>query len=155
MLLSAADRTAGASSFIEFITVLLIFAIVLAIAYGVTRWIGNFQKSQNTGKNIEVIESVRLSPSIVGEIVKVGNRYICVALSKDNATFLCEVEESDIVRPADSPVSIDFGSVFKKMSGAISGKNSPDNGLSGAKESDNGLSVGEGTDDRADSGSES
>lgn len=81
---------------IQFVTVLLIFVMVLVITMLVTRWIGKFQKMQNTGENVQVLESVRISPSACVEILKIGKKYVAVAVAKDGVTMLCELDETEL-----------------------------------------------------------
>ncbi|MBP9996737.1 MAG: flagellar biosynthetic protein FliO [Lachnospiraceae bacterium] len=126
MLLS---NVKGGNSLIEFITVLLIFAIVLAVTYFVTRWIGQYQKMQTTGDNVEVLETSRISPSACVEILRVGSKYIAVAVSKESVTFLCELNKEDITIKADSGVgSFDFANVLNKVK-----KSMPNNNLKDEK----------------------
>jgi len=111
-----AANSSGSSGIIQFITVLLIFVIVLGVTYFVTRWLGNYQKMQNTGRNVEVIESVRISPSAYVEILRVGKKYIAVAVSKDSVSMLTEISPEDIAEGSSESVSaLDFGSILDKV----------------------------------------
>lgn len=121
MLLTISD---GADSVIQFITVLLIFVMVLVITMLVTRWIGKFQKMQNIGENVQVLESVRISPSACVEILKIGNKYIAVALSKDSVTMLCELDEAEISKENGNLANNDaFAGIFDRVKkGFLAGK---------------------------------
>ena len=113
MLLSGSS---GMDSILQFITVLLIFVLVLAITYFVTRWVGNYQKMQNYGNNIQILESVRISPSAYVEILQVGKKIIAIAVSKDNVTFLTELNEDEIALHSDERTgSINFSSILEKV----------------------------------------
>lgn len=117
MLLSIAD---GVDDVIQFITVLVIFVFVLGITMFVTKWVGKYQKMQNSGKNIDVLESVRISPSAYVEILRVGKKYIAVAVAKENVTYLCDVSEDELVFAEDGSVSaLSFDSILSKVRGAI------------------------------------
>ena len=80
----------GMDSVIQLITVLLIFVLVLAITLFVTRWIGKYQKMQNVGDNVQVLESMRISPSVCVEILKIGRKYVAVAVAKESVSFLLD-----------------------------------------------------------------
>ena len=67
------------NSFAQFITVLLIFIIVLIVTYAVTKWIGGIQKSQSRSGSIEVIESARIAPGVFIEIVRIGQKYVALS----------------------------------------------------------------------------
>ena len=101
MLLTAAlsDRT---DSYVQFMTVLLLFVFVLAITALVTRWIGGYQKSRSVGANMELIESLRLSNNKYVQIVRIGRKYLAVAVCKDTVTMLSEIPEEDMSFPEGS-----------------------------------------------------
>lgn len=114
MLLSAGE------SFIQFITVLIIFVLVLGITYFVTKYVGKFQKAQVTRANIEVVEATKISTSAYAEILRVGDKYIAVAVSKDNVTYLCEVDgETVITRQASDISQTDFSGILAKAKSLV------------------------------------
>ena len=86
----------GYDSFLDLITVLLIFVFVIAITLFTTKYVANYQKVQNAGKNIEVLETYRISQSKYIQIVKIGTKYVAIAVSKDTVTLLTALEETDI-----------------------------------------------------------
>ena len=88
--------TGGYNSFLDMITVLLIFVFVIAITLFTTKYIANYQKVQNAGKNIEVLETYRISQSKYIQIVKIGKKNVAIAVSKDTVTLLTALEEGDI-----------------------------------------------------------
>ncbi len=103
-------------SFVQFITVLLIFVFVLAITYLVTRWIGGFNRRQSISGNIEVIESARIAPNIFVEIVRIGKRYVALSVSKDSSAYICDVPEEDIVLREDGSVGgVNFSDILNKV----------------------------------------
>ncbi len=81
--------------FIQLITVIIIFGIVLAATYFVTVWIGNYQKARNRGMNIELLEAVRLTPSQHIQIVRICDGYYALAVSKDSVTLICTLTEEE------------------------------------------------------------
>lgn len=101
MLLTAAlpDR---ADSYVQFMTVLILFVFVLAITAVVTRWIGGYQKGRSAGTNMELIESLRLSNNKYVQIVRIGRKYLAVAVCKDTVTMLSEIPEEDLSFPEGS-----------------------------------------------------
>lgn len=91
--------TGGYNSFLDLITVLLIFVFVIAITLFTTKYIANYQKVQNAGKNIEVLETYRISQSKYIQIVKIGKKNVAIAVAKDTVTLLTSLEEGDITFP--------------------------------------------------------
>ena len=96
----------GMNSFLQFCTVLIIFLFVLAITWIATKWIG---------KNIEVIETYRLTANKYIQIIRTGEKYLAVAICKDNVSMLAEIPAGQIhlpEQPADSMP--DFRGIFEK-----------------------------------------
>ena len=122
------SSTRQIDSFVQFITVLLIFLLVLVITYVVTRWIARFQKTQITGKNIEVIETQRISSSKYIQIIRIGERYFVIGVCKDTITMLSEINREEITfSEIDNMVNVDFKSVWEKVKSTASGKNNDTN----------------------------
>lgn len=112
----------GYNSFLDLITVLLIFVFVIAITLFTTKYIANYQKVQNIGKNIEVLETYKLSQTKYVQIVKIGKKYVAIAVSKDTVTMLTTLEESDIILPEDMGET----KSFKEILAGFKMKKAPD-----------------------------
>ena len=93
MLLALPDRT---DSYVQFITVLLLFVFVLAVTALVTRWIGGYQKGRSAGMNMELLEAIRLSNNKYIQLVRVGRKYLALAVCKDTVTMLSEIPEEEL-----------------------------------------------------------
>lgn len=97
----------SADSYAQLITVLLIFVLVLGITAATTKWIANYQKQQGAGGNIQVIETSRISNNKYIQIVRVGETYMVIAVSKDTVTLLGQVSE-DQLKLSDDAQSFNF-----------------------------------------------
>ena len=84
-------------SYIQFITVLIIFLFVLIVTYWVTKWTAGYQRSQTANANMEILETIRLSGNKYVQIVRIGRKYLAVAICKDTVTMLTEIPEQDLV----------------------------------------------------------
>lgn len=84
-------------AFVQFLTLLLIFAFVIGLTYFATRWVGNYQKEKMAGSNIRILETMRISNSKYIQVVKIGNRCFAIAVCKDTVTYLLELQEEDLV----------------------------------------------------------
>lgn len=93
MILAVSDRT---DSYIQFISILIIFVFVLALTYWVTKWTAGYQKSKNAGANIEMMEALRLTNNKYVQIIRVGQKYLAVAVCKDTVTMLAEIPEDEL-----------------------------------------------------------
>ena len=83
-------------SIVQLITVIIIFLLVLVITYFTTRWLGNISRLRLQGRNIEMIDGGRITPTQHIQIVRVGRRYFILGVSKDNISVIAECSEDDI-----------------------------------------------------------
>ena len=79
-------------SLAQLVTLIVIFALVLAITYFATRWVGGIQKEKMIGSNVKVLETMRISNSKYIQILKIGNKCFAIAVCKDTVTYLNEEE---------------------------------------------------------------
>ncbi len=113
MLLALSDRT---DSYVQFITVLLLFVFVLAVTALVTRWIGGYQKGRSAGMNMELLEAIRLSNNKYIQLVRVGRKYLALAVCKDTVTMLSEIPEEELQFSEGSTSGVSsFKDVFMKI----------------------------------------
>ena len=113
MLLSI---NSGIDSIAQFITVLIIFIFVLAITYITTRYIAGVQKGRLSTGNMELIETLRISNSKYIQIVRVGEKYFCMAVCKDTVTMLGEIQKNDLFfSDNNAEVKMDFQTMFEAV----------------------------------------
>ncbi len=100
----------------QFITVTLIFVLVLALTYFSTRWVGSYQKKQMSYGSVKIIESYRLSSNKVMNIVKAGDKCFLIAVCKDTVTLIGEVNEDTLeLKSTTTDRSESFGTVFSRF----------------------------------------
>ncbi len=113
MILTAAGSL---DSFVQFITILLLFLFVLVITYVVTRWVSGIQKVQMTGKNMELVETMRISNSQYLQIIRAGEKYLVIAVCKENVTMLTELSADQLSLDNVNEVkSLSFREILDKM----------------------------------------
>ena len=111
MILALTDR---AESFTQFLTVILIFLLVLGLTYLTTRFVGNYQKIRNVNRNFEVIETLKITNGKYLQIVRVGEKYVVIGIGKDSITKVCELSEDDI-KPVPEETGIQSSDMFKAI----------------------------------------
>lgn len=94
MLLSVTART---DSYLQFMTVLILFVFVLAATYLVTRWIARYQKGKTGSGNLEIVETCRISQNKYVQIIRAGEKYLVVAVGKDEVHMLSELSAEELV----------------------------------------------------------
>lgn len=88
--------TSSLESFMQLISVLVIFVFVLVITYVTTMWMAGFQKSRSYNKNLKIIETIAVGNNKLISIVAVGKKYIAVSVGKDDVHFLTEIKEDEL-----------------------------------------------------------
>lgn len=86
-----------AESVTQFLTVFLVFILILVLTYLTTRFVGGFQKTGMAYRNFQAIETYRIANGKYLQIVRIGEKYVCIGISKDNITNICELSEEEIV----------------------------------------------------------
>lgn len=107
---------AGAmDSYVQFVTVLLMFLFVLGITYVVTRWIAGYQKGKIAGGNVEILECVQIAQNKYIQIVRIGKRYLAIAVCKEQVTMLTELNEDELVLEyGEKGLQESFQNIMKK-----------------------------------------
>lgn len=104
----------------EILSLLLILVFVLFLTYFVTKWVAVYQKGQLRGRNLQVIETLRLTNNKLIQIVKAGDEYLVVAIGKDEIHLLTRLTDEQLEKlPANDsggelPVG-NFKDVLEKM----------------------------------------
>lgn len=104
MILTISGR---ADSYVQFMTVLILFLLVLAVTYFVTKWMAGYQRGRVSNANMEVLETISLTSNKYIQLIRIGQKYLAVAICKDTVTMLTEIPEQDLI--------LSDGSVSKTM----------------------------------------
>ena len=100
----------------QFITVLVLFVIVLWVTWAVTKWTASYQKGKGAGGNIEMLESFRIASDKYVQIIRVADKYLAVAVAKDTVTCLAQLDESALVwRESAVGVKMNFQEILEKV----------------------------------------
>lgn len=83
-------------SFVQFITVLVIFIFVLIITYFTTRWMAGIQKGRSFNKNLRIIETISAGNNKMISIVQAGEKYLVVSIGKDEVHYLTELKQEEL-----------------------------------------------------------
>lgn len=108
-------NTSALESFAQLVTVILMFVFVLALTYFTTRFVGKYQKTQMQSRNLEVIETLRVTTNKFIQIVRSGDKYLVIAIGKDTITVLTELTEAQLdLTPMDSTGTESFQEILNK-----------------------------------------
>ena len=92
-----ASMSSRIEAFAQLLTLLIMFIFVLAVTYYVTRFVGNYQKNKLSGSNINILETMRIANNKYIQIVKIGSRVFAIAVAKDTVSYLCELDEDELI----------------------------------------------------------
>ncbi|MDF2485055.1 MAG: hypothetical protein K0R46_1223 [Herbinix sp.] len=81
----------------QLVGLVLLLIIILIAAYYTSRFIGGIKLGQMKKSNFQVIDSYRVTPNKALQIVKIGNKYVVIAIGKDDITYITELEESEVM----------------------------------------------------------
>ena len=112
MILTVSDST---NAYLQFMTVLILFVFVLLITFWVTKWIAGYQKGRTVNTNMELIETFRLTNNKYIQIIRVGQKYLAVAIGKDSVTMLTEIPEEELMLSSDEGAQAGFKELFEKV----------------------------------------
>lgn len=100
--------------YVQFITVLVVFILVLAVTAFVMKWIANYQRQQTVNNNIELMETAALGNNKWVQIVRVGETYWVIAACKDTVTLLGEVPKEQLKEKEPGGGTLSFKELFEK-----------------------------------------
>ena len=89
--------TGNTDSYAQFITVLIIFVLVLAATLFTTKWIAGYQKEHMRQGNLAITEAIRLPGNKYIEIIRAGeDKYLVVGVGKNELTLLATLTKEEI-----------------------------------------------------------
>ena len=125
MYMVMVSLSASLESFLQLISALLIFALVLLLTYFTARWVGSYQKVRMRSKNLQVIESLSVGNNKSICLLKTGTEYLVVAVGKDEIHPLATLQEEQLTdisflnEGVDTTVS---GESFQEILGQLKDK---------------------------------
>ncbi|MCI5959481.1 MAG: flagellar biosynthetic protein FliO [Lachnospiraceae bacterium] len=88
--------TSTIDSAAQLLTVIVLFIVVLIATWLTTRYVAGVQKGKLSGSNFETVDTFRLSQNKYVQIMRIGHKYLAVAVCRDTVTVLCELQEDEI-----------------------------------------------------------
>lgn len=88
----------------ELLGLVLILLFILVVTYVTTRFIGKYKLSQLKSSNFQVIDTYRISTNKMLQLVRIGDKYIVIAIGKDQITYITEIEKTQVITKEDKVV---------------------------------------------------
>ena len=86
-----------ASNIWELLGLIFILILVILGAYYISKLVANLKLGQLKDSNFKVIDTFQFATNKMLMIVQVGERYMLIAVSKEQVQYLTELNEDDIV----------------------------------------------------------
>ena len=107
-------------SLMELFGIVLVFVIVLVVCYYTTRFVAGRQLVQKKMGNFEVVETFAIAQNKYLQLIRMGNKYVVIAVAKDSVSFVTELDNSEVCEiQKNTPVT---GKSFKEVLSGIYGK---------------------------------
>ena len=90
-MLVTASAVSTLHSLGQLIWVLVLFVLVLLLTLLTTRWIAKYQQGQLHNQNLKIIETLKVSVNGYIQIIRAGDVYLVIAVSKDHIEKLAEI----------------------------------------------------------------
>lgn len=90
-MLLTASTVSALHSLGQLIWVLVLFILVLLFTLLTTRWIAKYQQGQLHNQNLKIIETLKVSVNGYIQIIRAGDVYLVIAVSKDHIEKLAEI----------------------------------------------------------------
>jgi flagellar protein FliO/FliZ len=103
---------------LQLLGLVVLLIIILIAAYYTSRFVGRYKLGQLKNSNIQVIEIHRISNSKMLQIIKIANKYVAIGVSKDNITFITEIDEGEVLtHEFNEGEKESFRQIFDKIKG--------------------------------------
>lgn len=104
------------ASIIKFIILLIVFIGLLFVASWFTKWYAGSAMPKQKFHNVSVIESCPFGPGRTIFILKIGKKYVAVAVVKDRITVLTELTEDELdLEPQEYMKQGSFSDMFSEL----------------------------------------
>ncbi len=120
MTMYLAKSTGGFQSAVNIISLILIFILVLFLAYFTTKFVAKYHQNTLLSKsNISIVESLRIGSNKYIAIIKIGNSFYSVGVGKNEITFIAKLDSDEIKLPevenGDTSKKVDFKDILAQI----------------------------------------
>ena len=103
-------------SFMQLVGLVFLLIVILVAAYFTSKFVGGIKLGQLKHSNFNVIDSYRISPNKVMQIVKIGNKYIVIAIGKETINVITELDEADVfIKEVGTGEKLNFKQILEKL----------------------------------------
>ena len=94
----------GSKSGLQVIFLLVLFAIIVAVAYYATYYISKFQQGNKRNGNLQIIEAISVGSQKSIQIVRIGKTYAVIGVTKTHIEFIQTLSAEDLIINKEDPL---------------------------------------------------
>lgn len=104
------------SLFGSFLYIMLVLAFIILVCWFILRLTGRVRKRGSASGNLYLVESILVSAQNVVQIVKAGDKYLVIGVTKERITLLSELDAEQIkeITP-NTPIGASFSKVLERF----------------------------------------
>lgn len=99
----------------QFFGIMILFFVVLYAAYFVSKNLGKWQKNQASSANMNIMEVLSVGPQKTLQLVRIGNKYLLISVTKERINNICEINEKDLIIQDTKDLKIPFETLIEKL----------------------------------------
>jgi len=96
--------TGSSSPWMGFVSVALALVFVLFLAYVAARLMNARNRGSRSNKNMRIVEALGVSPQATVQLIKAGDKYFVLGVSRQGITAIGEVDAEGIKEEAAKPL---------------------------------------------------
>lgn len=89
-------ETGTLKSLAELLALIVVFILVLVVCYYTTKFVAGRQIKQRKKGNFEAIETYAIAQNKFLQLIRMGDKYVVIAVSKDSVSYITELVEEEI-----------------------------------------------------------
>jgi flagellar protein FliO/FliZ len=118
ILLMSTDGPSGGGMlalFGSFFYILLVLAFIILFCYFILRLMGRVKGRGGASGNLQLVESILVGSQNMVQLVRAGDKYLVIGVTKEHITLLVELDESQI-RPIEPlpPLKDSFKKILER-----------------------------------------
>ncbi len=102
------------SDIFKLIFLLIVFVLILIASHYFTKWYAKSGIVKSKTSNIKILETFSMGPGKQISIVKIGEKYIAVSITKDRITYLTDIDPDELEFASTTPDNTAFYDVMDK-----------------------------------------
>ncbi len=98
----------------QFFLLIVVFVGILFLAYFSTKWIASAKMGLRKNNFISIVSTLPVGGSNSVQLIKAGERYFLIGVSKEKITYITEIDENDVPKYESEQVKFPFEKYFQE-----------------------------------------